>query len=153
MNAIRFCPSGSVRTGRSSQLSPRSLDRKSRVRSTKAHTTFLEGALSCAKLGSVIGVADTVSDGDTVGVGAWAGLADGGVVVALDTGGGAAQAAISSTAAIGAQRSQSVNPVCAGLFLSTSATGRKTRTVHLVVASWRTNDLLSAQMLAEPAHI
>src|SRR3979409_2444345 len=78
-----------VGSGRSTQVSPRSDERKRRVPATSAHTTVPDGALSCAMLGSVMGVGATVGEGDAVADGV--ALADGGAVVALDAGGGAAQ--------------------------------------------------------------
>jgi hypothetical protein len=51
---------------RSTQVSPRSDDRKRRVPPTNAHTTAPDGALSCAIVGSDIGAGDGV--GEFVGV-------------------------------------------------------------------------------------
>jgi hypothetical protein len=61
-----------VGTERSTQVSPRSDERKRRVPATSAQTTVPDGALSCAMVGSVIG------DGDAVGefVGVWVGVGD-----------------------------------------------------------------------------
>src|SRR5438552_38446 len=71
-------------TGRSVHVSPRSVERKSRVPATNAHTTVPLGAERSAKLGSgiTVGVADgasvRVAVGTCVGVGlAAARLADG----------------------------------------------------------------------------
>src|ERR1700687_708450 len=96
----RFGPGGSSAADRSCQPSPRSVERKSRTPATSAHTTLPDGALSCAVLGSVIGVTATVGDGDAVAVPVGVALADGGTVVAVEAGGGAAQAvsSVSSTA-------------------------------------------------------
>ena len=60
-----------------------------------------DGAFNCAKLGSAIGVAETVGDGDAGAVEAGAVLGDGGAVEALDAGGGAAQALSSASSAAG----------------------------------------------------
>jgi hypothetical protein len=46
-------------------VSPRSEERKSRVPATSAHTTFADGALSCAVVGSGIGL----DEANAVGVG------------------------------------------------------------------------------------
>jgi hypothetical protein len=93
MKAIsRLGPSGSSAADRSCQVSPRSVERKSRLPATSAHTTFAEGALSWAVLGSVIGVAETVGEGAGEVVGARVALAEGGAVVGVEVAGGAAQA-------------------------------------------------------------
>src|SRR5439155_14577025 len=47
---------------RSSQVAPRSAERKSRVPATRAHTRSPDGALSVANDGSGIGVCDAVAD-------------------------------------------------------------------------------------------
>jgi hypothetical protein len=52
-----------VGSDRSAQVSPRSVERKSRVPAMSAHTTVPDGALSCATLGNGIGV----DDGELVG--------------------------------------------------------------------------------------
>lgn len=55
--------------------------------------------MSCAKVGSVMGAAETIGEGDPVGVDAGAVLSDGGAVVALDVGGGGVQAVKSTSSA------------------------------------------------------
>src|SRR2546427_10689328 len=66
-------PGGIVR---SSHVSPRVEERKSRVPATSAHTTVPDGAFNCAKLGSAIGVAEMVGDGDAGAVEAGRGSRD-----------------------------------------------------------------------------
>src|SRR5258708_39568460 len=68
-------------TGRSAHVSPRSVERKSRVPATKAHTTVPLGAERSAKLGS--GMRAGVGDGAVVRVAVGAG---GGVGLAAATG-------------------------------------------------------------------
>ena len=102
MKAIsRLEPTGSNATKCSCQVSARSVERKSRAPATSAHTTLADGALSCAKLGSAIGVAETVGEGAADAVEAGAVLGDGGAVEALDAGGGVAQALSSARSAAG----------------------------------------------------
>src|SRR5260370_25366487 len=64
-------------TGRSAHMSPRSVERKSRVPATKAHTTVPLGAERSVKLGSGInvGVGDGVGVRAAVGASVGVGLA------------------------------------------------------------------------------
>src|SRR3989442_12826629 len=60
MNAMSVGGTGGTR--RSSQVAPRSAERKSRVPATRAQTTSPVGALSVANDGSGIGVGERVGD-------------------------------------------------------------------------------------------
>ena len=78
MNAIsRPKASGSSDAERSCHVSPRSVERKSRLPATSAQTTFAEGALSCAVFGIGIGVAEGPVAVDAAAVGAAVTVADG----------------------------------------------------------------------------
>jgi hypothetical protein len=92
--------------------------------------------LSCTKLGSVIGVAEVVGDGEALGVDAGAVLADGGAVVALDAGGGAVQAlkSVSSAGRMRVQRIRNMYSICDGKGVSASVLGDRTRTKRLAVS-------------------
>src|SRR5437867_7234174 len=117
MKAIsRLEPTGSNATECSCQVSARSVERKSRAPATSDLTTLAHGALSCAKLGSAIGVDETVGEGAAGAVVPGAVLGDGGAVEALDAGGGAAQAASSASSAAGMTARCILNTysVCAG---------------------------------------
>src|SRR5437867_9902011 len=117
MKAIsRLEPTGSNATKCSCQVSARSVERKSRAPATSAHSTLADGALSCATLGSAIGVDDTVGEG-AAGVDLrGGGLGDKKTVEALDAGGGVMQAvsSASSTAGMAARCILNTYSVCAG---------------------------------------
>src|SRR2546428_1050235 len=88
----RLEPTGSNATKCSCQVSARSVERKSRAPATSAHTTLADGALSCAKLGSAIGVAETVGEGAADAVEAGARVGRGGGAAAPRRAGGGAPA-------------------------------------------------------------
>jgi len=102
-------------TERSCQVSPLSVERKRRLSATNAHTTLPDGALNCAVLGKVIGVATTVGEVAAVGVDAGVLVADGSAVGAFDAGGGAEQADERTSSAVATKtvRTRCIYPVWA----------------------------------------
>src|SRR6266851_1619969 len=94
-------------TGRSVHVSPRSLERNSRVPATKAHTTVPFGAERSAKLGSGIGVGVGDGAGVRVAVGASVGVGLAAATVADglgDTAGWAPQAVRTTASVMAAAR-------------------------------------------------
>ena len=90
----RLTAIGSSAAERSCQVSPRSVERNSRLPATSAHTTFAAGALSSAVFGIGIGVAeetgpleaDALAAGDAVTVADGALLGDGDALGAFEAG-------------------------------------------------------------------